>query len=176
MPLLHIVILAAVQGITEFLPISSSGHLVIVRELGGNIARTTPQQELIVDVAVHVGTLGAVVLYFWRDIVCLTMGVRNLARGRMTPGGRLAVQLLIATLPIILIGLLAKDLVMGSLRSIEVIAWATIGFGVLLLIGDRVGTFSRRVENLSNSHAVVIGISQYSQSIRRSVQFFRFTV
>ena len=163
MPLFLLVILAVVQGITEFLPISSSGHLVLVREfadgLGADLSRA-PAKELMQDVAVHVGTLGAVLLYFWRDVAQMIVGAGHLATGRTTPGGRLALQMVIATIPIVVVGLVAKDLIVDGLRSVAVIAWATIGFGVLLWISDRYGKTSRLLSQLPHHEALIIGLSQ----------------
>ncbi len=164
MPLFLLVTLSLVQGVTEFLPISSSGHLVLVRELadgaGTGQARSAPAAELILDVAVHVGTLGAVVLYFWRDVAQMASGIVHLATRRSTPGGRLALQILIATLPIVVVGLVAQDLVTNSLRSVTVIGWTTLGFGILLWISDRYGKSTRLIDQLPHHGALIIGLAQ----------------
>ena len=96
MPILHIdiAVLAIVQGVTEFLPISSQAHLRLVSAVTG-----WADQGLIMDVAVHVGTLGAVMLYFWRDIGAMTVGLLRLMRGRGDPGVRLAGLLIVSTIP-----------------------------------------------------------------------------
>ena len=156
MPLLHIVILALVQGVTEFLPISSSGHLVLVPWLAG-----WPDQGLILDVAVHVGTLGAVMAYLWRDIAAMLSGLWRFAKGRgMNDGVRLAFFLVLGTLPVIAAGLAMKKYMPGGIRSIEVIGWATLGFGVLLWLVDRFSVTLRRMEHLKLFDVVVIGVSQ----------------
>ena len=164
MPLFLLVILAAVQGITEFLPISSSGHLVLVRDFANGVgvvgAERTSAEELNLDVAVHVGTLGAVLVYFWRDVGQMIFGGVQLLAGRATPGGRLALQVLIATVPIVIVGLLARDLIVESFRSVQVIAWATIGFGILLWLGDRYGKRSKLLDRLQHHEALIIGLSQ----------------
>ena len=89
MPLLHVFILAVVQGITEFLPISSSGHLVMAWELfdrfGWPVPESTQGDRMILDVAVHVGTLFAVCLYFWRDIGEIALGLTRLLVGQTGP-------------------------------------------------------------------------------------------
>ena len=82
MGLLEIIILAVVQGITEFLPISSSGHLRAAAEILG-----IPGSTLVIDVAVHVGSLGAVIVYFWRDIARIAVGVVQFGAGSRTDGG-----------------------------------------------------------------------------------------
>ena len=164
MPLLHIVILAVVQGITEFLPISSSGHLVLTWELfdrsGWQVPENTHGDRLILDVAVHVGTLFAVCLYFWRDIAQIALGLARLLTGRMNPGARLAIHVFLASIPLVVVGYLFKDAITETLRDVRIVAWATIGFAVLLLISDRIGFTVRRVEHLGAAGALFIGVAQ----------------
>jgi len=155
LPLLHIAVLALVQGITEFLPVSSSGHLVLVPALTG-----WPDQGLIIDVAVHVGTLGAVMLYFWRDLWAMAAGLVGFARGRKDAGARLAALLAIATLPAVAAGYLLNTYYPGGIRGLEVIAWTTLGFGVLLFITDKIGMTVRRVEHLRLGDALIVGFAQ----------------
>lgn len=151
----QLVLLAVVQGITEFLPISSSGHLILVPHLTG-----AADQGPLLDVAVHVGTLGAVMLYLWRDIARMLLGLGRAVRGRRDPGARLAFQLVLATLPLVAAGYVASRYLGDQLRSIEVIAWATLGFGILLWIADRIGMTLRRIEHMSYGSALLIGLSQ----------------
>lgn len=155
MALYHIAILALVQGLTEFLPISSSGHLVLTSQVLG-----LPDQGLAIDIAVHVGTLLAVVLYFWRDMWLMAGGLVRLATGRGGPGARLALYILAATLPVCVAGFFARDFVAPAARDIEVVAWATIGFGLLLWAADRFGMTVRRIDHLSLGNAIFIGLSQ----------------
>lgn len=144
-----------VQGLTEFLPISSSGHLVLTSRVLG-----WPDQGVIIDIAVHVGTLLAVTIYFWRDVARVMAGSFRLATFRGGPDARLAIMLLIATLPIVLAGFLARDIVSSSFRDVELIAWATIGFGLLLWGADRLGMTVRRVEHVGAFGAIAIGLAQ----------------
>ena len=155
MTLYHILILALVQGITEFLPISSSGHLILTSQVLG-----WPDQGLIIDVAVHVGTLFAVMLYFWRDIWEMTAGLLGMMRGRSNRGGRLALLIILATIPVVIAGFFGKSYIETHLRSAEVIAWATLGFGILLWIADKTGMTVHRVEHLSWGNALFIGLMQ----------------
>lgn len=155
MPVLHIVVLALVQGITEFLPISSSGHLALVP-----ILTDWPDQGLVIDIAVHVGTLGAVLLYFWRDIFGMIRGLWMLLRGRSDPYARLAGLLILSTIPVIVAGYALNEYATVSLRSLNVIAWATLGFGIVLWITDKVGMTLRRVEHLGIGDALLIGLMQ----------------
>lgn len=165
MPLLHIFILALLQGITEFLPISSSGHLVLAWEYfdasGWNVAQQTESQRLAVDIAVHVGTLAAVCLYFWRDLWSMATGLSRLLIGQWTPGARLALLVILATLPVIGAGFFFKDMITDTLHGdVGIVAWATIGFGVLLYAADRLAMTVRRMEHLTVFQALIIGASQ----------------
>jgi undecaprenyl-diphosphatase len=153
--LLHIFVVALVQGITEFLPISSQAHLILVPRLTGWC-----DQGLLIDIAVHVGTLGAVMVYFWRDCFAMSRGVANLARGRVTPDGRLFLLIVLATIPVVIAGYAVKTYLGLSFRSLEVIAWATLGFAVVLWATDRWGLRVRRVEHMTWDSALVIGFAQ----------------
>ncbi len=155
MVLYHILILALVQGITEFLPISSSGHLILTSKVLG-----WPDQGLVMDIAVHVGTLFAVMVYFWRDIWLMATGIVRLATGRGNPGARLAFYVIVGTVPVVIVGYFAKDFIETGLRSAEIIAWSTLGFGLLLWISDRIGMTLRTIEHLTWGSALFIGMLQ----------------
>lgn len=153
--LIHIVILALVQGITEFLPISSSGHLVLVPYVTG-----WPDQGLLIDVAVHVGTLGAVLLYFRRDVLAMLRGALALVRGRLDADGRLLLYVVLATLPVIVAGVALKAAIPDGIRSTLVIGWTTLVFGVLLWVADRFGGTAARLTDMRVGPALAIGLVQ----------------
>jgi len=157
MDTLHLLLLAIVQGLTEFLPVSSSGHLILLPRL-----LDIEDQGLMLDVAVHVGTLGAVMLYFRRDMLCLVVGSRHILSGRMsTPQARLFLLLSFATIPVVIAGLVLKMAgVMESLRSIEVIGWTMLVFGIVLYIADRKGAEIKTTESWSWRDAFLMGLSQ----------------
>jgi undecaprenyl-diphosphatase len=161
---LHVVVLAIVQGITEFLPISSSGHLVLTWEVFDAMNMTGIEQaeadRLTLDIGVHVGTLAAVCLYAWREVGQMAGGVARLAVGRWTPGARLAALLVVGTLPLIIVGGLFKDDVTAHLRDTTIVAWATIGFGILLYIADRSTLTFRRIEHMTFAAGLLIGLAQ----------------
>lgn len=157
MDLLQIIILAALQGLTEFLPISSSAHLILAPQVTGYT-----DQGLAFDVAVHVGTLAAVIGYFRHQVFSIS---GDFFRSWVNPSARsqesrLGWMIVIATIPVGLFGLLMKALVETDLRSPLVIAITTIGFGVLLLLADQFGKRQKDEYSLSWTDAVVIGLFQ----------------
>jgi undecaprenyl-diphosphatase len=157
MELLQIFILAALQGLTEFLPISSSAHLILAPLVTGY-----EDQGLAFDVAVHVGTLAAVVGYFRHEVMTIT---RDFIHSLFNPTARskeshLGWMIIIATLPVGLFGLLMKSLVETDLRSPLVIAITTIGFGILLLLADRTGKRQRDEYDIRFKDALIIGLFQ----------------
>jgi len=154
-PVLHLVVLALIQGITEFLPVSSSGHLVLVPVFTGWV-----DQGLLIDVAVHVGTLGAVILYFFRDVWGMITGIFRAMRGRRDPHALMAALIVLATLPVIVAGYFLNSYGLDGLRTIEVIGWATLGFGIVLYITDKAGMTLRRIEHIGWSDAIIIGLVQ----------------
>lgn len=157
MPLLHIAIVALIQGITEFLPISSSGHLILLPNLTG-----LQDQGLAIDVAVHVGTLGAVILYFWPDVRRVIQGLPKVARRQIDDQNAwLALCLITATIPVIIAGLLMKLTGLSdAVRSVAVVGWATLIFGLVLWWADRTGGEERTAEHWSLKHALTMGIWQ----------------
>jgi undecaprenyl-diphosphatase len=140
MELFDIIALALIQGITEFLPISSSGHLALWPILSGR-----PDQGVTMDVAVHMGTLAAVCVYFRRDALQLLAGLADVLRGRVrTDSARLFLLVAIATTPAVIAGLALKLTGwIDALRVLEVIGWATLLGGLLLWYADRVGAQKR---------------------------------
>lgn len=157
MTLFHLFLVAVIQGITEFLPISSSGHLILLPQLTG-----LQDQGQAVDVAVHVGTLGAVVLYFWRDVCKAIIGIPKLLRWQIdSPEAWLALCLAVATIPAIIFGLLIKLTgIDDMMRSMAVIGWTMLLFGVLLYWADQRGPVTRKAEEWSLKHAVILGLWQ----------------
>ena len=148
--------LALLQGLTEFLPISSSAHLILVPRILG-----WPDQGLVFDIAVHVGTLLAVIIYFRKELMQMMRSWGNSVAGRgMDDEARLAWGIILGTIPVIIGGLLFADDVETTLRSPMVIAIATIGFGVLLGVADRNAADSRTEYSLSWGEVLFIGVSQ----------------
>ncbi|GAA5445061.1 undecaprenyl-diphosphatase [Microbulbifer sp. NBRC 101763] len=156
MEIFQIVVLALIQGLTEFLPISSSAHLILPAEVLG-----WQDQGLAFDVAVHFGSLIAVVSYFRKDIWALIRdGLGGLASGDFTDEGRLAWLIVLATIPVGLVGLIFKDFIEANLRSAAVIATTTIGFGILLWWADVRGVRTQTLAQLNWKKALLIGLAQ----------------
>jgi undecaprenyl-diphosphatase len=157
MILLQIIVLAVIQGVTEFLPISSSGHLLLVPVVTG-----WPDQGVLTDVMAHLGSFFAVVVYFWRDCVMLMKGALDLFRGRMTPWGKLALWIVFATIPAIIFGIfLDKIGFMEVVRTKpQVVAWNAIIFGTLLYVCDRFGMTRNLMVNMNLPQALIIGVAQ----------------
>lgn len=153
-------ILAFIQGLTEFLPISSSAHLILPSAVLG-----WPDQGLVFDVAVHLGTLLAVLLYFRQDVVRLLLSwcgsLPSLGRNEsFDQDARLAWMLVLATLPVLLTGALFEDQIHHYLRNSPVIATTTIGFGLLLWWADHRSTGSVDIYGIGWRIALFIGLMQ----------------
>lgn len=152
----QVTILAALQGATEFLPISSSGHLILP-----SLLFAWNDQGLTFDVAVHVGTLFAVLIYFKDDlqrlVLALTMSV---FRREQSQDSKLAWMLLAATIPAGLSGLLFASQVEQYGRSLLLIGITSIGFGLLLLVSDRIGNKQRTLADMNWKTALLIGFAQ----------------
>lgn len=162
-PILHAVMLGAVQGFSEFLPISSSGHLLLVPWLFGWNDFDDRSVEKAFDVALHLGTLFAVITYFRSDLVRYGgEGIRLVARRERpaTTDGRVAWFLVLATLPAALVGALFEGVIDEHLGTPTIIAVSLIVFGVLLGVADRVGGRARDLDDFSAGDALKVGVAQ----------------
>ena len=165
----HIIILALIQGITEFLPVSSSAHLIIPSQVFN-----FEDQGLAFDVAVHVGTLLAVIIYYLSDLVKIsTYTIESAIKFKQTPVSRVGWYLIIATIPAGLCGLFFNHYVETLGRSLEVIAYATIFFGLLLGLASYInrklcwrtliniqGARADSLRHLTFTQALCIGLAQ----------------
>src|ERR671917_2349028 len=155
------VILGVVQGLTEFLPVSSSGHLLLGQHFLG---LDQERFGLPFDVALHLGTLVAVVSYFWRDLLRLAGAfVRSLAPGGRNladPDQRLAYLILASTIPAALIGYSLEGFFEEEVRSPWVVVFNLVAVGVLFIVAEAVGTRTRRADKLRFAEAVGIGLAQ----------------
>jgi len=155
---LQAVVLAFIQGLTEFLPISSSGHLVLIPMLSN-----WPDQGLAFDCVVHLGTLTAVVAYFRSELRAMTTGFMQTVAHRSWEAnseGKLAWLILLATIPVGVVGLLLKDFIEMELRSAYVIAVASIVFGLLLWVADKRNRPRKHDHSWSLQDALIVGMGQ----------------
>lgn len=157
MSLFHLVLVALIQGITEFLPISSSGHLILLPALSG-----MDDQGQVIDVAVHVGTLAAVVMYFWQDVRTGLLGLPRLLVGRVdTEGARLALGLVIATIPTVILGAVLHFTGLSDMmRSTAVIGWTMLIFGIVLYVADQKGAQVKTASDWGLRDALIMGLWQ----------------
>lgn len=157
MSLFQLILVALIQGLTEFLPVSSSGHLILLPSLTG-----MEDQGQAIDVAVHIGTLFAVIIYFWTDVRIAIGGIGRLAKGRVdTQGARLALYLGIATIPVIIFGLILKLTGMDAvLRSVALIGWTMLIFGLVLYWTDQRGATAKTAPDWSTKDALIMGLWQ----------------
>ena len=161
MTLLQAFILGIVQGLTEFIPVSSSGHLVLVPHiLGWNFDHS---QAFIFDVLVQWGTLFAVFIYFRRDLIDITMAFSKALLSRKpfaTEDARMGWYLIIATIPAVVIGLLCKDLVEAAFSSPRITGYFLLVTAALLVIAEIIGKRNRTMKQISWVDALFIGFSQ----------------
>lgn len=157
MELIQVIVLALIQGITEFLPISSSGHLLLPKALFG-----WSDQGLAFDVAVHVGTLLAVVLYFRRDLggMARDWALHLSRRQKATNNSRLAWYLVLATVPAGLAGCVFDSMIEAHLRTTVVVAVTTLVFGVALGWADWRGSRHKTLLDMTWKLALIIGLAQ----------------
>jgi undecaprenyl-diphosphatase len=155
MPLEQIFVLSLIQGLTEFIPVSSSAHLLLVSTLCG-----WKDQGLIMDVAAHFGTLGSVLVYFRADVISLFQGFFSLLKGKKTLKTDLFLNLVIATIPVVFLGTVFDMLIGDAFRGMMVIAWMSIIFGVLLYIADRYGAQKEKVSDTTLRRALYFGLGQ----------------
>ena len=150
----NLILLSALQGITEFLPVSSSAHLIIFP----NITNITDQGRIF-DVAVHTGSLLAVILYLWRDILRMSIGVISLG-SKSKKDFKIFYITIMATLPLMICGYYIQNSNFLFLRSLEVIAWSTLIFGILLYFADKVFLRVKKIDDLNIMSGTIVGFFQ----------------
>ncbi|WP_391480681.1 undecaprenyl-diphosphate phosphatase [Nereida sp. NH-UV-3] len=157
MPLYYLVIIALIQGITEFLPVSSSGHLILLPSLTG-----AEDQGQVIDVAAHFGTLFAVIAFFWADVRSAAIGLPKAMIGHnTTQGERLAQLLIIATIPVVIAGFALKmSGYNDALRNITVIGWTMIIFGIVLWYFDTKSPSIKNTPDWTRKDAAIMGLWQ----------------
>lgn len=159
------VLLGFIQGLTEFLPISSSAHVQIVQQLLGLGAMSKPQLTAFIA-TIQLGTELAVLIYFWKDLVRITKAFLAALFKKKTPGqklnpdAKLGWLIIIGSLPVVVIGLVFKDLIENQLRSLWVIAFSLIIFGLILGLADRIGKRNKAIDKLNTKDGILFGLGQ----------------
>ena len=162
MSFLEALILGLVQGLTEFLPISSSAHVQIAQELMGQSMLSKPQLTAFIA-TIQLGTEIAVVGYFAKDIKRISFAWFGWAANPSKPmaaDAKLGWLIIVGTIPVVVLGLALRDFVENDVRSLWVIAFTLIGFGVILGVADLVGKKVKTISNLNYSHGVLFGLGQ----------------
>ncbi len=158
---LPIIVLAIIQGITEFLPISSSGHLVLGHTIFDGALSLNNLDKKRLDIAVHIGTLIAVIFYFKHDFITLVKGGIDILRCKFkTPNATIALHVLIASIPVIACGLAMFIVDVTIFDSLILICWATLIFGIILYIADKRPQSKDSIENITIKHALIYGFFQ----------------
>ena len=154
---IHILYLSVLQGITEFLPVSSSGHLILFSKF-----THFPDQGLALDVAVHFGSILAVLLYFSSEIADMIKGLwkTKFFPSMQNEGAKLFWLIFVGTLPIIIAGVLLRNYGMENLRSTKLIGWTILGYGLLLLFADSCSMTIRQIKHMGIIDAILIGSAQ----------------
>lgn len=164
----YILLYAVIQGITEFLPISSSGHLVLAHEWVNGHADTISAadqtarwaEDAVMDIAVHVGTLFAVLLYFRHDFMAMVKGLLRPKSVEGSASKNMILYMVVGSLPVILCGYLLHLWQPNWLRSPEIVAWTTLIFGFVLWMADRFGKTIKPIEQMDMKAALLIGLAQ----------------
>lgn len=167
MSILEAIILGILQGLSEFLPISSTGHVTVAGKLMNLISNENPERWTSFIAVIQLGTLIAVLIYFWKDIWDITFDFlkENLSSKRKFSeqgiNSRLGWLIIIGTIPVVVIGILFKDVIEGSLtKNLYVISWSLIILAVLLAIAEKTANFKKNVNDISVKDSLIIGIAQ----------------
>lgn len=158
MSLAAAVLLGIIQGLTEFLPVSSSAHLILARAFFG--WDLPPEFGLAFDVALHVGTLVAIVVYFRAEIFSMTRSLPRVLAANPDPPAKLVRLIVIGTLPVVVVALAFKDVIEHVLRTPAVAAGALAAGAVLMLVAERVGPRTRSEDTIGWGEALLIGCAQ----------------
>ncbi|MBK7500927.1 MAG: undecaprenyl-diphosphatase UppP [Ignavibacteriales bacterium] len=167
MSLIEAIILGIVQGITEFLPISSTGHLTLAGKFMGLISEENPEHWTSFIAVIQLGTMLSIFVYFWKDLLnILTEFLQNNLQNRVkyseqSTNSKLGWMIILGTIPIVVIGLLFKDLIEGALtKNLYVISGSLIVLAIILAIAEKTAKFKKNIENVTILDSVLIGLAQ----------------
>jgi len=165
--ILEAILLGILQGITEFLPISSTGHLTLAGKFMNLISSENPEQWTAFIAVIQLGTLLAVLIYFWNDIISIINSFfrqnifSRIKFSEQELDSRLGWLIIIGTIPVVIIGLLFKDIIEGSLtKNLYVISGSLIGLAIILAIAEKTAKFKKEIKDISVADSFLIGVAQ----------------
>lgn len=167
MSLLEAIFLGIIQGLTEFLPISSTGHLTLVGKYMNLISPDHPEQWTAFIALIQLGTLLAVLVYFWKDLISITKDffqenlIKRIKYSEQTINSKLGWLIIIGTIPVVIIGLAFKDAIEGALtKNLYVIAASLIILALILAMAEKIAKFNKNLENITILDSIIIGFAQ----------------
>ena len=167
MSIFEAIILGIVQGLTEFLPISSTGHLTLTGKLMNLISEDHPEQWTAFIAVIQLGTLLAVLVYFWKDLINITKDfihdnlIKPVKYAEQKLNSKLGWLIIIGTIPVVIIGLAFKDAIEGALtKNLYVISASLIVLALILALAEKIAKFRKDVDNITIFDSVIIGIAQ----------------
>lgn len=167
MTFIEAIVLGIIQGLTEFLPVSSTGHLTITGKIMGLISSENPEHWTSFIAVIQLGTLLAIVIYFWRDLWNILMDFLkdNMLKPKkfksQSENSKMGWLIILGSIPVAIIGLGFKDIIEGALtKNLYIIATSLIVLGIILAIAERIGKFKREIEDITWKDALIIGFAQ----------------
>jgi len=167
MNLLEAIVLGIIQGLTEFLPISSTGHLTVAGKFMNLISAEHPEQWTAFIAIIQLGTLLAVLIYFWKDIISIIKDffqdnlIRRVKYSEQKINSKLGWLIIVGTIPVVIIGLAFKDTIEGALtKNLYVIAISLIALAIILALAEKVAKFKKDLDNITIFDSIIIGIAQ----------------
>ncbi len=167
MNLLESIILGIVQGLTEFLPISSTGHLTLAGKFMNLISEEHPEQWTAFIAVIQLGTMLAVLVYFWKDLISIIKDfindniIKRISYSNQQVNSKLGWLIIIGTIPVVIIGLTFKDVIEGAItKNLYIIAASLIVLALILALAEKTAKFKKNIENVTILDSIIIGVAQ----------------